>query len=123
MTADQTVASEPVVKPPGKGGHRSAHSLWRLRGYLRPYRGALAVMGSTAIVGVFVSLAIPLVTKAIIDGPITDRKIGPLLPLGLLALALGITEAGLILARRWVQAAAVLGFETNVRDDLYRHLQ
>jgi ATP-binding cassette subfamily B protein len=80
-------------------------------------------MASTAIVGVFVSLAIPLVTKAIIDGPITDREVGPLIPLGLLALALGITEAGLILARRWVQAAAVLGFETAVRNDLYRHLQ
>jgi ATP-binding cassette subfamily B protein len=123
MTVDETVAPDPVVKPPKKGGARPAHSLWRLRGYLRPYRWALALMGGTAIVGVFVSLAIPLVTKAIIDGPITDRKIGPLVPLGLLALALGITEAGLILARRWVQAAAVLGFETTVRDDLYRHLQ
>jgi ATP-binding cassette subfamily B protein len=123
MSVDERIASDPVVKPPGKGGARPATSLWRLRGYLRPYRGALALMGGTAIVGVFVSLAIPLVTKAIIDGPITDRKIGPLIPLGLLALALGITEAGLILARRWVQAAAVLGFETTVRDDLYRHLQ
>lgn len=80
-------------------------------------------MFGTALVGVFVALAIPLVTKAIIDGPITDREVGPLVPLGLLALALGITEAGLILVRRWVQAAAVLGFETAVRDDLYRHLQ
>src|SRR3954453_10007661 len=80
-------------------------------------------MGGAASGGVFVSLAIPLVPKAIIDGPITDREIGPLIPLGLLALALGIAEAGLILARRWVQAAAVLGFETNVRNDLYEHLQ
>jgi ATP-binding cassette subfamily B protein len=118
--ATQTVVVDSVVQPPAKGGVRS---LWRLRGYLRPHRGALALMGGSAISGVFVSLAIPLVTKAIIDGPITDREIGPLLPLGLLALALGIAEAGLILVRRWVQAGAVLGFETAVRDDLYRHLQ
>jgi len=97
--------------------------LWRLRSYLRPYVGALIIMGSTAVVGVFVSLAIPLVTKSIIDGPITDGDLSGIWPLGLLGLALGITEAALILFRRWVQAAAVLGFETAVRNDLYRHMQ
>lgn len=90
---------------------------------MRPYVGALALMGGVAFVGVFVSLSIPLVTKEMIDGPITDHKSGPILPLGLLALALGVVEAGLILIRRWVQARAVLGFETAVRDDLYRHMQ
>jgi ATP-binding cassette, subfamily B, bacterial len=120
MSVDQTVVFDSVPEPRRKGG---ARSLWRLRGYLRPYYGSLAIMGSTAVTGVFVSLAIPLVTKAIIDGPITDRELGPLIPLGLLALALGITEAALIFARRWVQARAVLGFETAVRNDMYRHLQ
>jgi ATP-binding cassette, subfamily B, bacterial len=99
------------------------HSLWRLRRYLRPYYGSLALMGSVAFLGVFVGLSIPLVTKAMIDGPISDHEVGPILPLGLLALGLGILEAGLILVRRWVQARAVLGFETAVRDDLYRHMQ
>ena len=69
------------------------HSLWRLRGYLRPHLPALAVMLLTALAGVGLSIAIPLVTKAIIDGPITDHEIGPLLPLGALALALGVLEA------------------------------
>ncbi len=69
--------------------------MWRLRSYLRPYVGALVIMATTAIVGVFVALAIPLVTKAIIDGPITDGDSGAILPLGLLAMALGITEAAL----------------------------
>jgi ATP-binding cassette subfamily B protein len=44
------------------------------------------------------------------------------LPLGLLALGLGIVEAALILIRRWVQAAAVLGVERALRDDIYAHL-
>jgi ATP-binding cassette, subfamily B, bacterial len=82
----------------------------------------LIVMATTAISGVFVSIAIPLVTKAIIDGPITERDEGGILPLGLLALALGVVEAALILIRRWVQARAVLGVETRIRDDLYAHL-
>ncbi len=106
--------------PPPRGG---THSLWRLSGYLRPYRGSLAVMGVSAVAGVFVSLSIPLVTKSLIDGPITEHRSGPILPLGLLALGLGVAEAGLILLRRWVQAHAVLGFETAVRNDLYRHMQ
>ena len=117
VSTSHVAPKDPQARP---GGTRS---LWRLRGYLRPYRVHLAVMGSTALVGVFVSLSIPLVTKSIIDGPIAEHRSGEILPLGLLALALGITEAALILIRRWVQARAVLGFETAVRKDLYRRMQ
>ena len=47
-------------------------------------------------------------TKSLIDGPITNGEIDPVLPLGLLALALGVLEAVLIFWRRWVQSNAVL---------------
>ncbi len=119
MTA-VTATDTPTDQPPARGGVRS---LWRLRGYMRPYVRELAIMGSSALVGVFVSLSIPLVTKAVIDGPIADHDVGPILPLGLLALVLGVLEAALVFIRRWVQARAVLGFETAVRNGLYRHLQ
>jgi ATP-binding cassette subfamily B protein len=69
------------------------------------------------------SIAIPLVTKALIDGPIADKELAPVLPLGLLALALGVLEAVLIFWRRWVQSNAVLGLETALRHDLYERLQ
>ncbi|MGH3385591.1 MAG: ABC transporter transmembrane domain-containing protein, partial [Nocardioidaceae bacterium] len=98
-------------------------SLWRLLPYLRPYRVAWAIMFVTSIAGVGVALSIPLVTKALIDGPIADRELGPVLPLGLLALGLGVIEAALILWRRWIQARAVIGMETALRNDLYAHLQ
>jgi len=116
----EAAATDHAPAPPRQGGVRS---LWRLRSYLRPYVGALTVMGTTAVIGVFVSFAIPLVTRAIIDGPITDGDLSAIWPLGMLGLFLGITEAALILIRRWVQARAVLGFETAVRNDLYRHMQ
>ncbi|HJR37848.1 MAG TPA: ABC transporter ATP-binding protein [Nocardioidaceae bacterium] len=99
------------------------HSLWRLRGYLKPHIPAMVIMLTTALAGVGLSIAIPLVTKALIDGPITDGDIGPVLPLGLLALALGILEAVFIFWRRWVQSNAVLGVETAIRHDLYERLQ
>ncbi len=99
------------------------HSLWRLRAYLRPHVGALAIMLATSLGGVGLSIAIPLVTKALIDGPITDGELAPVLPLGLLALGLGVLEAVLIFWRRWVQSNAVLGIETALRHDLYERLQ
>ncbi|MET9019491.1 ABC transporter ATP-binding protein [Actinopolymorpha sp. NPDC004070] len=102
---------------------RSLDSLWRLRSYLRPYVGRLVVMFAAALVGVGASLAIPLVTKQIIDGPIADRDSRGLVLLGLLAVALGLVEAFLIFLRRWIQSVAVLGLETEIRDDIYAHLQ
>jgi ATP-binding cassette, subfamily B, bacterial len=99
------------------------HSLWRLRAYLRPHLGALGIMLAAALGGVGLSIAIPLVTKALIDGPITDRELAPVIPLGLLALGLGVLEAVLIFCRRWVQSNAVLGIETALRHDLYERLQ
>jgi ATP-binding cassette subfamily B protein len=99
------------------------NSLWRLRGYLKPHLLALSVMAAAAVAGVGLSITIPLVTKAIIDGPIADRHLSALLPLGLLALGLGVLEAVLIWVRRWVQSNAVLGLETEIRHDLYARLQ
>ncbi|KRF48547.1 ABC transporter [Terrabacter sp. Soil811] len=110
--------ADPASQPPA-----SVRSLWRLRGYLRPHRWALAVMFAASLAGVGLSIAIPLVTRAIIDGPITRHELAPVLPLGLLALALGVLEAVLIFVRRWVQSNAVLGLETELRRDLYERLQ
>jgi ATP-binding cassette subfamily B protein len=80
-------------------------------------------MLGTALGGVALSIAIPLVTKALIDGPITHHEMAGVLPLGLLALALGVLEAFLIWWRRWVQSNAVLQVETAMRHDLYARLQ
>jgi len=110
--------ADPASQPPA-----SVRSLWRLRGYLRPHRWALVVMFVASLAGVGLSIAVPLVTRAVIDGPITEHELGPVLPLGLLALALGVLEAVLIFVRRWVQSNAVLGLETQLRRDLYERLQ
>jgi ATP-binding cassette subfamily B protein len=113
-----SLGPDPDTQPPA-----GVHSLWRLRGYLRPHIGALAIMAATSLGGVGLTIAIPLVTKSLIDGPITNGELGPVLPLGLLALGLGVLEAVLIFWRRWVQSNAVLSVETDLRHDLYAHLQ
>jgi len=101
----------------------SMYSLWRLRSYVRPYAGQMISMTVAAGVAVGASIVIPLVTRQVVDGPIRQGDRGGLVPLGLLALALGIIEAGLVFIRRWVQAYCALGIETAVRADLYAHLQ
>jgi ATP-binding cassette subfamily B protein len=98
-------------------------SLWRTRGYLRPYLCQLALMLAAALVAVGTEITIPLLTKSVIDGAIAHGRRGLLLPLGGAAIALGATQAVLNLIRRWVQARAVTGMERQMRADLYAHLQ
>ena len=89
---------------------------------MRPHAWRLLLMLAASLFAVVVGLAIPLVTRSIVDGPIADHDSGGIAQLGALALLLGVIEAALILVRRWVQAPAVLGMETAIRGDLYRHL-
>jgi len=98
-------------------------ALWRTREYLRPYYGRLAAMLAAAIGAAAAEIAIPLLIKDIIDGPIEHGDKSALLPLGLAATALGVIQAALSLYRRWVQATAVTGMERSMRDSLYAHLQ
>ena len=101
----------------------SLHSLWRIRSYVRPYTRQMVVRTTAAGVAVGASIVIPLITRKVVDGPIAAGDKAGLLPLGLLALVLGVIEAGLVFIRRWVQSYAALGMETTIRDDLYAHLQ
>jgi ATP-binding cassette subfamily B protein len=110
--------ADPHSHPPA-----SVNSLWRLRAYLKPHTPALVIMLVTSMAGVGVAIAIPLVIKALIDGPIEHHRSGEILPLGLLVLGLGVLEAFLIWWRRWVQNKAVLSVETAMRRDLYDRLQ
>src|SRR3954453_18312377 len=115
----------PVDSSLGPQSHppASVTSLWRLRSYLRPHVPALVIMLVTSMSGVVVAIAIPLVIKALIDGPIDEHRSSGILPLGLLVLGLGVLEAVLIWWRRWTQSKAVLSVETALRRDLYDRLQ
>jgi ATP-binding cassette, subfamily B, bacterial len=98
-------------------------ALLRTWEYLRPYFWPLVAMLAAAITAAAAQIAIPLLIMAVIDGPIEHGDARALLPLGLAAIAFGVTEAGLNLYRRWLQASAVTGMERSMRDSLYAHLQ
>ena len=101
----------------------SYRSLWRLRSYARPYAGGLAVMTIAALVSELAPVAIPLIAQRVVDDAIDTGDRGALLPLSLLALGLGVLEAVAILVRRLVMTRSALGLETDLRRDLYAHLQ
>lgn len=94
-----------------------------MKSYLRPYTTRMSLIWLPSLAGVGIGIVIPLIGREIIDGPVARGDTGALLPLALLALVLGVIEALFVLLRRWLLAAAVLGLETRIRDDLYRHLQ
>jgi ATP-binding cassette, subfamily B, bacterial len=102
---------------------RPVSSLWRLRGYLRPYRLQLTVMLAAATLSAAGEIVIPLLIKSVIDGAIAHHDKGLLVPLGIAAIALGAVTAVLNLVRRWIQGNAVADIEKTLRDDLYAHLQ
>jgi ATP-binding cassette, subfamily B, bacterial len=108
----------------GRGQRAASYrSLWRLRRFVRPYSRQMLVMLACATLAVTASTLIPLVLEAVVDGPIQRGERSELVPMFLLALGLGLLEAGLIVARRQVQSVAVLKIEREIRDELYGRLQ
>jgi ATP-binding cassette subfamily B protein len=66
---------------------------------------------------------VPLVIGRVVDGPIRHHDTGGLWPLAGIALGLGLIEAVLFFIRRYAMANAALGVETDLRRDLFAHLQ
>ncbi len=107
---------------------RTAHSgtirmLLRLRPWARPHRAALALMLFAACFAMLAQTLVPLITGAVVDGPIRHHDVAGVWPLAGLALLFGIAEAVLFFVRRYAMASAALGLETDLRRDLYAHLQ
>ena len=102
---------------------RPVGALWRLRGYLKPFRTQMIVMFAAALGAVAAEIAIPLLTKSVVDGAIAHGDKRLLIPLALAAVGLGAAVALLNMIRRWIQAGAVAEIEKSIRDDLYAHLQ
>ncbi len=69
------------------------------------------------------TIVIPLMTKAVIDGPVSHHDQQGLWTLGLAALAIGMAEAILWFGRRWLVARATMGVERDIRNEMYARLQ
>lgn len=116
------IVSEPAIAAPRTSG-RSASDLFRLLPYLMPYRARWIAMLVIAISSLAATVAIPLMTKAVIDGPVRHQDQRGLWVVGAAAMAVGVTEAVLWFIRRWLVSRATMGVEADIRKDLYARLQ
>jgi len=114
--------SEPAIAPPPRR-IRSASDILRLLPYLLPYRVRWTAMLVAALLSLGATVTIPLMTKAVIDGPIRHQNQQQLWVLGTAATALLVSEAVLWFIRRWLVARATMGVEADIRKDLYARLQ
>jgi ATP-binding cassette subfamily B protein len=110
-----------IARPPAR--ERTGSDLWRMLPYLMPYRGRWIAMVVVALVSLVATVAIPLMTKAVIDGPVRHQDQHGLWVLGAAAMGVGISEAVLWFIRRWLVARATMGVEADIRKDLYARLQ
>jgi ATP-binding cassette subfamily B protein len=114
--------SEPAIAPPPRR-IRSSSDILRLLPYLKPYKVRWTAMLVAALLSLAATVTIPLMTKAVIDGPVRHQNQQQLWVLGSAATALLIAEAVLWFIRRWLVARATMGVEADIRKDLYARLQ
>lgn len=88
-----------------------------------PYRVRWIAMIVVAVLSLAATVAIPLMTKAVIDGPVRHQDQQGLWVLGAAALGVGVSEAVLWFIRRWLIARGTMGVEADIRKDLYARLQ
>ncbi|WP_163687942.1 ABC transporter ATP-binding protein [Mycolicibacterium gadium] len=120
--SSNALRAAPALAPPPKRV-RASSDLWRILPYLMPYRVRWIAMVATALLSLVATVAIPLMTKAVIDGPVRQQDQQGLWLLGAAAMGVGISEAVLWFIRRWLVARATMGVEADIRKDLYARLQ
>lgn len=116
------LVSEPAIAPPPRR-IRSSSDILRLLPYLKPYRVRWAAMLIAALLSLVATVSIPLMTKAVIDGPVRHQDQQQLWTLGSAAMAVLVSEAVLWFIRRWLVSRATMGVEADIRKDLYARLQ
>jgi ATP-binding cassette, subfamily B, bacterial len=118
---DLPESTAPDAAPPDD--RRRFSALTRLWPFTRPYRGLVALTFTAALLATLTQLAVPLITAAVVDGPIAEGDRAGLIPLIGLALLFGVAEAALFFLRRWAMNRSCLRIERDIRDALYARLQ
>jgi ATP-binding cassette subfamily B protein len=104
-------------------GVRRQRALLRAVPYLRPHRTKLAVIISTSILSTVAYVAMPLVVKVVIDGPLAEGDRPAIVRWCALAGALAFVELVLARVRRFLLAVLATDLETTLRNELYAKMQ
>lgn len=115
--------STPVPSASAADRVDTVRALLRLWPFMRPVLPRLILGGVSALLAALVTLAIPLVLRSLVDGPLRDRDPGAVWGAAVLVLILGAGEAVFIGARRWFVLYPGTQIEATLRNALYRRLQ
>src|SRR5918999_1563932 len=95
-------------------------TFWRLLGFLRPYRGGVAVSFVLAAAAMGAGVLIPLLVGRTVD---EIRQGGvDLWPLAIAVAAAGLLRLAFSVSRRLVAGKVSLGVEYDLRNRMYEHL-
>jgi ATP-binding cassette subfamily B protein len=97
--------------------------LLRLLGFLRPYRGEVALTALCAAGLMACSITLPYLTGRVIDDVLGDGDRAALAPLVWAVVLIALARMGLGVLRRWVSGQVSLAVEYDMRARLFAHLQ
>ncbi len=100
----------------------NARTFLRLLGFLRPYRGSLAISTLLAIASQGAGIGVLVLTGVVVDELRGDRDTRRLTLLIAAILAVGVAKALLMVGRRFISGRQALGVEWDMRDALYARL-
>lgn len=96
--------------------------MWKLIRFLKGYKREVIFGPLSKLLEALFELIVPLVVARIIDIGIKDANIPYILKMGAVLLGLGAAGLGFSLTCQYLAARASQGFGTNVRRDLYSHI-
>ncbi|WP_413316797.1 ABC transporter ATP-binding protein [Agrococcus sp. 1P02AA] len=117
-TSHPDTPTPPEQRP---AGHLRALS--RLLPYIRPVLPRFLLGTFAALLSALLSLATPMVMRALVDGPLANADAAAVWPVAALILALALGEAFFVFMRRFLVTLPSTQVEATMRSALYRKLQ
>ncbi len=109
------------TQEPETTSHGNWRTFLRLLGFLRPYRGSLAISSILAVLSQIAGILVPVLTGVVINELEGDPDTR-VLSLWIAAIvALGLVRGALMYGRRMISGRQALGVEYDMRDELYSH--
>ncbi|AMM19858.1 ABC transporter [Frondihabitans sp. PAMC 28766] len=116
-TQPQSTQPESTQRP------STLRSIARLYPYLRPALSRIILGMVAALIASVVALFVPFVLERLVDGPLASHDPRQVWPAFWLVLGLGVVEAAMIMARRFLVLTPSTYVETSMRNSLYKKLQ
>ncbi len=109
------------TQEPETTSHGNWRTFVRLLGFLRPYRGSLAISSILAVLSQIAGILVPVLTGVVINELEGDPDTRVLALWIAAIVALGLVRGALMYGRRMISGRQALGVEYDMRDELYSH--